>query len=97
MPGKALPDNFEEDLAKYCQKASQIFYGVTYYDLRQLAYQLGIANNVSMPQCWVLYEIAGKNRLKSFNYRRLKCKYGNVTTRSLYCDNSTRHGVSGQK
>ena len=30
-PGKALKDNLE-DLAKYAKKASQIFYGVTYFD-----------------------------------------------------------------
>ena len=49
MPGKAFPNNFEEDLAKYAKKASQIFYGVSYYDLRELAYRLGIANSVPIP------------------------------------------------
>ena len=49
MPEKALPDNFEENLAKYAKKASKIFYGVSYYDLRELAYRLGIASNVPIP------------------------------------------------
>ena len=71
MPGKALPDNFE-DLAKYAKKASQIFYGVTYYDLRQLAYRLGIAKNVPMSQSWISNEIAGKDWLKSFNLQAIK-------------------------
>ena len=53
MPGKALLDNFEEYLAKYAEKASQIFHGVTYCHSRQLAYRLRIANNVSMSQSWI--------------------------------------------
>ena len=52
MPGKARTDNFE-DFAKYAKKASQIFYGVIYFDLRELAYRIGIANNVPMPQSWI--------------------------------------------
>ena len=35
MPGKIHPSN---NLAEYAKKASQIFYGVTYFDLRQLTY-----------------------------------------------------------
>ena len=53
MPGKALSDNFEGFLAKYAEKASQIFYGVTYCHSRQLAYRLRIANNVPMSQSWI--------------------------------------------
>ena len=33
MPGKILPANLEENLTEYAKKASQIFYGITYFDL----------------------------------------------------------------
>ena len=45
MPGKILPANLEENFTKYAKKTSKIFYGITYFDLRQLAYQLAVAND----------------------------------------------------
>ena len=70
MPGKILPANLEENLTEYAKKASKIFYGITYFDLRQLAYRLAVAHNVRVPESWTTKELAGENWLKSFMKRR---------------------------
>ena len=70
MPGKILPANLEENLTEYAKKASKIFYGITYFDLRQLAYRLAVANNVRVPESWTTKELAGEDWLKSFMKRR---------------------------
>ena len=67
---KILPANLEENLTEYAKKASKIFYGITYFDLRQLAYRLAVANNVRVPESWTTKELAGEDWLKSFMKRR---------------------------
>ena len=69
MPEKIFPANLEENLTEYPEKASKIFYGITYFDLRQLAYQLVVANNERLPESWTTKELVGEDRLKSFMNR----------------------------
>ena len=49
MPRKAIPDNFQKNLAKCAKKASQSFKGVSYCALPQLVCRFGDANNVLVP------------------------------------------------
>ena len=70
MPGKIHPANLEENLTEYAKKASKIFYDITYFDLRQLAYRLAVANNLRVPESSRTKELAGEDCLKSFIKRR---------------------------
>ena len=61
MSEKILPANLEKNLAEYVKKVSQIFYGITYFDLRQPAYRLVVANNVRVPESGTIKELAAED------------------------------------
>ena len=54
-------------MAEYAKKAARIFHGITVQDLRRLAYQVAVANNIAkIPESWAKEESAGVDWAKHF-------------------------------
>ncbi|XP_069693143.1 tigger transposable element-derived protein 1-like [Periplaneta americana] len=62
-----LPTALEKELVAYCIKMESLFYGLTRTDVRQMAYQLAVRNNVDNP--FGKSGIAGKDWLRRFMQR----------------------------
>jgi hypothetical protein len=60
-----LGEDLEKDLVKYCKKMEETFYGVTVRDIKQLAFQLAVKNNVDHPFP-LAKGAAGKKWLRNF-------------------------------
>lgn len=56
----------EEALASYLKKAADIYYGLTPYETRKLAYQFAIKNNKDMPDSWRTKLLPGEDWLGAF-------------------------------
>ncbi|KAF2902807.1 hypothetical protein ILUMI_03378 [Ignelater luminosus] len=63
---QVFTDVEEEALASYLKKAADIYYGLTPYETRKLAYQFAIKSNKAMPDSWRTKLLAGENWLGSF-------------------------------
>lgn len=44
-----LPENVEADLTNYCKKMDKRFYGLRLTDIKHMAFQLAISNNLKHP------------------------------------------------
>lgn len=64
----ALGENLEKQLLEYCKTMDQRFYGVTVRDIRQLAFQLAVKNNIAHPFA-LSKGLAGKKWLRNFRKR----------------------------
>lgn len=60
-----LGDDAEKELVQYCKMMEERFYGVTVRDVKQLAFQLAIKNDISHPFA-VSKGAAGKKWLRNF-------------------------------
>lgn len=60
-----LPANLEDELIAYCLHMESLFYGLTRIEIRQMAYQLAVLNNIVN----LFIGIAGKDWLKRFMQR----------------------------
>ncbi|KAF2880132.1 hypothetical protein ILUMI_26043 [Ignelater luminosus] len=63
---QVFTDVEEEALASYLKKAADIYYGLTPYETRKLAYQFAIKSNKAMPDSWRTKLLAGEYWLGSF-------------------------------
>ena len=63
-----LPDYLEEELVKYCVVMDERFFGLRRSDIRRMAFQLAIRNNLKHPFS-TLSKQAGKKWLKGFLLR----------------------------
>lgn len=61
-----LNDELQTLLESYIKRAAQIYHGLTPVNVRKLAYQLGLANNASMPKNWIRDEMAGQDWFNLF-------------------------------
>lgn len=63
---QVFTDVEKEALASYLKKAADIYYGLTPYETRKLAYQFAIKSNNAMPSPWKTKLLAGEDWLGSF-------------------------------
>jgi len=63
-----LPENVEADLTNYCKEMDKRFYGLRLTDIKHMAFQLAISNNLKHPFN-VNKESAGKKWLRAFLHR----------------------------
>ncbi|KAF2897908.1 hypothetical protein ILUMI_08265, partial [Ignelater luminosus] len=63
---QVFTDVEEEALASYLKKAADMYYGLTLYETRKLAYQFAIKSNKAMPDSWRTKLLAGEDWLGSF-------------------------------
>lgn len=63
---KIFNDAEEKELAEYTEHSAKIYYGLTTSDLRKLAFQFAMANNISVPDNWKEKDIASKDWLFGF-------------------------------
>lgn len=63
---RIFSDEQEEMLKEYVLKCSQMCYGKSTKDVRQLAYELGLQNKINMPEQWLKNKTAGIDWLKGF-------------------------------
>ena len=61
-----IPQNMEAVLAEYALTVSRLYYGMTPHDLRKLAFQFCVANNIDVPEVWRRNEIAGPDWMAGF-------------------------------
>lgn len=61
-----LSIEMEENLSIYILRASEIYHGLSPRDVRRLAYEFAIANNVKVPGSWTRVKQAGSDWLRSF-------------------------------
>lgn len=66
---KVLSNTMEQDIVDYLVHAAGIFHGLTNIDLRVLAYDLTVANNVVVPSSWTRDKRAGEDWAKDFMKR----------------------------
>lgn len=59
----------ELQLAKYCERAVDLYFGLTTKDLRKLAFQFAYCNNLSYPEKWNMTEHASEDWLIAFMRR----------------------------
>lgn len=66
----------EGALEEYLILSSKMFYGLTSKDCRELAYEMAIKNNISVPNSWKINKTAGEEWYKYFRVRhpRLSCR-----------------------
>lgn len=67
----------EQDLAEYLEQCSAMAYGLSTKEVRKLAYEMALINNLKMPDSWKKYESAGKDWLRGFLHRN-----GNLSIRT---------------
>lgn len=60
-PRKVFEEHMEQILVDYAILASQIYHGLTIYELRKLAFNFAVSNKVDMPKTWKEKEIAGQD------------------------------------
>ncbi|RVE52221.1 hypothetical protein evm_003140 [Chilo suppressalis] len=66
---KIFTSSQEDMLVEYIVKCSQMFYGLTPVEVRQLAYEMAQTNNITVPQKWYKTELAGIDWLYHFRKR----------------------------
>ncbi|GFS09263.1 transposase [Elysia marginata] len=59
----------ERELAKYMLECSDMFYGLSPKQARELAYEMAVENNKKMPESWIENKAAGKEWLIHFMER----------------------------
>lgn len=59
-------DEQEEELEKYILLASSIYFGLSPKDIRKIAFELAISNNLKVPKSWESNKLAGADWFTSF-------------------------------
>ena len=62
-------DDEEMALMEYIVKASKLYQGLSKRDVKKLAYEFGIATDLSIPVNWLKNKSAGENWLEGFRKR----------------------------
>ncbi|KAF2889487.1 hypothetical protein ILUMI_16685 [Ignelater luminosus] len=63
---KVFTKDQEEELGAYVAHSAKLYYGLTTSDLRKLAYEYAIANNIAVSEVWKSSPMASKNWLFGF-------------------------------
>lgn len=69
---QVLPAPLETELVDYLLQASDIYYGLTPNEVRKLAYEISIVNNLPMPKTWTDKKQAGSDWFSGFLQRHSK-------------------------
>ena len=64
-----FPTELEVSLCEYLIVCSKMFYGLTLTDCRSLAYELGVKNNIRLPESWAASKKASVDWMKGFRQR----------------------------
>ena len=64
---RIFSDEQEQALLDYIIEASSIYYGLTLREVRNLAYEVAVANNIPVP--WTSAKTGGEDWLKAFRQR----------------------------
>lgn len=78
-----LPPDIERDLVDYCLMMEQKFFGLTRSDVRNMAYQLAVSNNIPNP--FGVLGTAGKGWLKLFLRRHKSVLTFRKPTATSFC------------
>lgn len=65
-----LSDELEQELNKYILASSKIYYGLTPKNVRELAYELAIANQIQVPDTWINAKMASAEWFYKFLKRQ---------------------------
>lgn len=63
---KVFSDDQENELATYAAHSAKLYYGLTTSDLRKLAYEYAVANNIAIKEGWKTNSMASKDWLFGF-------------------------------
>ncbi|XP_018332973.1 uncharacterized protein LOC108742303 isoform X2 [Agrilus planipennis] len=63
---QVFTDEQEQELEKYILNASSIYFGLTPKEIRKLAFELAISNNLKVPKSWESNKLAGPDWFTSF-------------------------------
>ncbi len=63
---KVFTDDMEAELVEYVQTAAKMYYGLTPDEVKKLAYQYAMANDIQVPESWHKNEKAGRDWFASF-------------------------------
>lgn len=66
---RIFPVELELKLYEYLILCSKMFYGLTLTDCRSLAYELGVKNNITVPETWSASRKASTDWMKGFRQR----------------------------
>ena len=66
---RIFSDEQEQALLDYIIEASSVYYGLTLREVRNLAYEVAVANNIPVPESWTSAKTAVEDRLKAFRQR----------------------------
>ncbi|XP_047132556.2 uncharacterized protein LOC124811253 [Hydra vulgaris] len=61
-----INEKVEKELVTYLLRAADIYFGLTPTEVKKLAFQLAIKNNIKVPNSWVVKEQAGKDWFTGF-------------------------------
>lgn len=64
--GRVFSDEQEKELAEYMKKAAKLYYGLTPKEVRSMAFQYALRNNISCPLKWCDQERAGVDWFSGF-------------------------------
>ncbi|KAF2883613.1 hypothetical protein ILUMI_22563 [Ignelater luminosus] len=67
---KVFTKDQEEELAAYVAHSAKLYYGLTTSDLRKLAYEYAIANNITISEVWKSSSMASRDWLCGFLKRQ---------------------------
>lgn len=59
-------DEQEEELEKYLLQASSVYFGLSPKEVRKLAFQLAMSNNIKVPKAWESNKLAGSDWFTGF-------------------------------
>lgn len=63
---QTLPDNSEQELAQYLEESSKMYFGLSTKEVRVLAYEIAVKNNIKMRQYWQDNKMASTDWLAGF-------------------------------
>lgn len=90
-----LSDELEDELCRYILVSSKIYYGLTPKNVRELAYELALANQVKIPDTWINAKIASTEWFSKFLKRKPNLSLREPEATSLSRATSfNRHNVS---
>ncbi|CAG9769767.1 unnamed protein product [Ceutorhynchus assimilis] len=71
---KIFTDAQEKSIVDYVIKCSQMFYGLTIMDVRRLIYEVGVLNNIKVPEKWHETKLAEDSFEEEDEYETVDCK-----------------------
>lgn len=94
-PRQILNDHLEEELTQYILICSKIYYGLTPKNIREIAYELALANQVKVPDTWYNSKMASAEWFSKFlkRHRNLSLREPEATSLSR-ATSFNKHNVS---